>query len=151
MPTVAMSGNDTVIINNRVLADFANAKIAELTYPDEIANVQTGKNGNSIYSLNESGQKGELKLRIVRGSSDDKFLNALLNLQDLNFESFPLMIGELVKRVGDGQGNVTSDTYILSGGVFTKKPEAQSDVQGDSEQSVSIYTMHFANADRAIT
>ena len=151
MPTVAMSGNDTITINNRVLTDLADVNVVELTYPNEIANVKTGKNGNSIYGFNTTGQQCEVKLRIVRGSSDDKFMNSLLTQQNFNFAGFPLMIAEFTKVLGDGAGNLTSDVYILSGGIFMKNVEGKSNVEGDTEQSVSIYMMKFSNAPRAIT
>ena len=151
MSTVALSGNDTVVINNRTFADFADGNVVELTFPNDIATVKTGKNGNSIYGLNETGKQCEMKIRLIRGSSDDKFLNNLLQQQQANFAGTVLLIGQFIKKVGDGQGNITSDTYITSGGVFTKQVEAKSNVEGDSELSVSIYTVKFSNAPRAIT
>lgn len=151
MSTIALSGSDSATINNRILSDFADGNCIELTFPNDIAQVKTGKNGNSIYGLNESGKQCELKLRIIRGSNDDKFLNNLLANQQNNFAGFPLMIGQFVKQVGDGKGNVTSDTYIVSGGVFTKQIEAKSNVEGDTEQSIAMYTMKFSNSPRVIT
>lgn len=151
MSTVALSGNDTVVINNRSFADFADGTVVDLTFPNDIAMVKTGKNGNSIYGLNETGKQCEMKIRLIRGSSDDKFLNGLLQNQQSNFAGFPLLIGQFIKKIGNGQGSVTSDTYITSGGVFTKQVEGKSNVEGDSEQSVAIYTIKFSNAPRAIT
>lgn len=151
MAAIALSGSDTVSINNRIFSDFADGNCAELTFPNEIATVKTGKNGNSIYGLNETGRQAELKLRLIRGSSDDKFMNGLLAQQQQNFAGFPLMIGEFIKKLGDGKGAISNDTYIVSGGVFTKQVEAKMNVEGDSEQSVSIYTMKFSNAPRVIS
>lgn len=151
MATVALSGNDTIVINGRVINGLADGNCIELTFPNDIANVKTGKNGNSIYGLNESGKQCEVKLRIIRGSSDDKFLNNLLAQQQLNFAGTVLMIGEFIKKVGDSLGNVTSDTYIMSGGVFTKIPEAKSNVEGETEQSIAMYTLRFSNAPRVLT
>lgn len=151
MGAVALSGNDTVTINNYVFADFADGNVAELTFPHDIANVKTGKNGNSIYGLNESGKQADFKLRVLRASDDDKFLNNLLVQQQANFAGFPLMIGQFIKKVGDGQGNIASDIYNVSGGVFVKQVEGKSNVEGETEQSVSIYTLRFTNAPRAIT
>jgi len=151
MSTIALSGNDTVVLNNRIFADFADGNVAELTFPNDIASVKTGKDGNSIYGLNESGKQSELKVRVIRGSSDDKFLNGLLAQQQINFAGFPLMVGQFIKKIGDGEGNIKSDTYIMSGGVFTKQVEAKSNVEGESEQSVAIYTLKFSNSPRVIT
>lgn len=151
MSTVALSGSDTISINTRVMADLADGNCVELTFPNDIANVKTGKNGNSIYGLNESGKQCEVKMRFIRGSADDKFMNNLLVQQQANFAGTVLAIGEFIKKIGDGLGNITSDTYIMSGGVFTKQVEAKNNVEGETEQSVSIYTMKFSNAPRAIT
>jgi hypothetical protein len=153
MGAIALSGNDTVNINGTILADLADGNCVELTFPNDIANVKIGKNGNAIYGLNTTGQMSETKLRIIRGSSDDKFLNGLLVAQQNNFAGTVLAFGQFIKKIGDGQGNITSDTYILSGGIFIKIPEAKTNVEGETEQSISIYTLRWANspAPRAIT
>lgn len=151
MSTVAMSGDDTCMINNRVLSDFADNDVVVVTFPNDIAQVKTGKNGNSIYGFNASGKQCEVKIRLIRGSNDDKFMNNLLAQQQNNFAGTTLMIGQFIKKIGDGQGNVGSDTYIMSGGVFTKIPEAKSNVEGDTEQSTCIYTIKFSNSPRVIT
>lgn len=149
--SVALTGSDTININNRVFADLADGNVVEMTFPNDISNLKTGKNGNSLYALNESGKQAEVKIRIIRGSADDKFLNGLLASQQANFAGFPLMIGQFIKKIGDGKGNVASDTYIMSGGIFTKQPEAKSNVEGETEQSISIYTLRFSNSPRVIT
>lgn len=151
MPTVAMSGADTIAINNRVFADLADQDCVVLEFPNDIANVKTGKNGNSIYGLNETGKVAQVKIKVIRGSSDDKFMNGLLAAQQNNFAGFPLMIGQFIKKLGDGKGNITSDTYVMSGGVFSKQVEAKSNVEGDTDQSTSTYTLKFSNSPRAIT
>ncbi len=151
MPSVSLSGSDTININNQVLANLADGNCVELTFPTDIANVKTGKNGNSIYGLNESGKQCEVKLRILRASADDKFLNNLLQQQNANFAGTVLLIGQFIKKVGDGQGNITSDTYVLSGGVFIKQVEGKTNVEGEVDQSVAMYTIRFSNAPRALT
>lgn len=151
MSTVALSGSDTTMINNRILADLADGDCVALTFPNEISQVKTGKNGNSIYGLNESGKQCEVKIRVIRGSADDKFLNNLIAQQQANFAGTVLAIAQFIKKIGDGAGNILSDTYILSGGVFTKPVEAKNNVEGDTEQSVAIYTLKFSNAPRVIT
>lgn len=151
MSTVALSGADTITINNRIFADLADQNCVELTFPNDIAAVKTGKNGNSIYGLNETGRQCEVKMRLVRGSADDKFMNALLAQQQANFSGTVLLIGQFIKKIGDGLGNIASDTYIMSGGVFTKQVPGKTNTDGDSEQSISEYMMKFTNAPRVIT
>lgn len=151
MSDVAMSGNDSVVINNRVFTGMADGDFATLKFPDKIANVKIGKNGNAIYSLNQGGKKADFELRLVRGCADDKFLANLLLQQQNNFQSFVLMFGEFVKLVGDGQGNITSDTYIAGGGIFVNQVDAKGNAEGDTEQSVSVYKLEFSGAPRALT
>jgi len=151
MGSVALSGSDTLTIQNHIFADFADANCAELTFPNDIANVKTGKNGNSIYGLNESGRQCELKLRVLRASDDDKFLNGLLAAQQLNFAGTVLLSGQFIKKIGYGDGKIASDTYVLGGGVFVKQVEGKTNTEGDVEQSIAMYTIRFSNAPRAIT
>jgi len=62
-----------------------------------------------------------------------------------------LAFGQFIKKIGDGAGNILSDTYVMSGGVFTKPVEAKTNVEGETDQSIALYTMKFANAPRALT
>ena len=39
----------------------------------------------------------------------------------------------------------------MAGGIFLKRVGAKSNAEGDTEQSVSIYEMKYANAPRALT
>ncbi len=150
MPVVSMTGNDTVIINNRTFADFAVDDICTLSYAEHVAEVRVGKNGNAIYALNENGRVADVVMNLVRGTPDDTFFNNLFNLQKSNFAGFPLMIGQFVKFVGDGLGNITKDTYLLTGGIFIKAVDVKSNVAGDVEQSVSTWTLKFSNSPRAL-
>lgn len=155
MPTVSLTGNDNIIINGSQIKSNADGTIAELTFPNEIANFKVGASdgahgNNAIYAFNATGVQCELKIRLVRGGPDDAILQALLKLQQDDFASFILLTGSLVKRFGAGDGTVGSDTYNLTGGIFTKQVEAKSNVEGDTEQSVAIYMMKFRNT-RAIS
>lgn len=148
--SVALSGNDTVMINTRVLADLADGDAVLLTFPNDMTNMKTGKNGNTIYGLNEQGRQVEASVRVIRGSADDKFMNNLLTQQKSNFAGFPLLTGQFTKKIGDGQGGISEDNYVLSGGMFMRAPDAKMNVEGDSEQSVSVYKMKFTAAPRTI-
>ena len=150
MPTVSLTGRDTVKINGRVLNDFADGDNAHLTFPNDLVVIKTGKNGNSIYGFKNDGRQAELVLRVLRGSGDDKFLNNLLALMKNDPPAFVLMTGEFVKGVGDGAGNVTGDTYVMSGGVFKKQTEVIENADGNTDQAIAIYTLAFSNAPRSI-
>lgn len=150
MPTVALTGRDTITINGRNLNDFADGKVAELTFPNKLSTLKTGKNGNTIYGFNYGGRQCEFTLRLLRASSDDVFMNSLLlNLKN-NPAGFALMTGQFAKNVGDGQGNIKVDTYVLSGGTFDMETSVNENADGDTEQAVAIYHLIFSNAPRSI-
>lgn len=148
---VSLTGQDTISINGRIFNNLGSADVARLTYPNNIAEVKTGKNGNSIYALNTTGFQSELLLKVIRGSADDQFLNNLYAEQKSSFSTFVLMYGEFVKVVGDGAGNTSNDTYVVGGGLFMKGPEALSNVEGNTDQGETEWHFKFANTDRAIT
>lgn len=150
MSRVSLSGNDTLIIDDRVFADLADDDAAVLDFAEDIAVVKKGKNGNTIYAFSQGGKICGVTIRVLRGSPDDKYLNARYEQMKANFAGFPLVIGRFIKKIGDGEGNVTNDTYIMSGGVFTRAANAKTNQQGDTEQSVSIYVLTFGDAPRAI-
>lgn len=150
MKAVSMTGGDSLILNDRLIDGLADGDAFILTFPDDIATVTIGKDGNAIFSQNASGKRAEGVLRVLRGSTVDKWLNNILSLQQQNFAGFVLLNGEFIKKVGDGQGKVTSDTYLLQGGVFTKMVEGKTNSNGEAEQSIAIYSVQFAEAGRAL-
>ena len=150
MPATSLTGRDTITINGRNLADFGDGNVAELTFPNDLVNLKTGKNGNTIYGFNYSGRQCELSLRILRGTADDIFLNSLLLTLKNSPPTFTLITGEFTKVVGDGQGNLKFDSYVLSGGTFKRETDVKENAEGDVEQAVSIYHLIFSNAPRAI-
>jgi hypothetical protein len=150
MGTFSLLGSDTIKIGERILADFCAGEIAKVSYASELATVKTGKNGNTIYVQNASGFQASLELKVIRGSADDKFLQSLVTLYRSTPTAFVLQNVELVKKIGDGAGTVSSDTYSLVGGIPTKQVEVVVNVEGDTDQALSVYTWVFATSDRAI-
>lgn len=148
---VSLTGKDVIKINGRILNDGADGDVAALTFPNDLMNVKTGKSGNSIYAFNYTGQQCEVSLRLIRGGQDDQYLNGLLALMKNNPAAFSLMQGEFDKNIGDGNGNITVDSYIMSGGVFKKNPEVKENADGETEQAVVIYMLLFSNAPRTIS
>ena len=146
--TIALTGNDSIIIDGLPLVDLANGDVGTLTFPNDITSATTGKNGNSIIALNETGKIAELSIRVLSGSSDDKTLNSKFKTMEADLPSFTLLTGSIVKRIGDGISNVVEDTYALSGGSFSKRVETTSNVEGDIEQGVSVYNIRFTNSSR---
>ncbi len=146
-----LSGQDSLVLDGNIFNDFADASPVEVDFPNDIATVKIGKNGNAIFSLNEMGRQADMKVRVLRGTADDKFLQGRMSSQRLDFAGFTLLSGQFVKKLGDGASNIASDTYILGGGVFVKQIPGKMNVEGDTEQSVSMYSLKFAKAIRVIT
>lgn len=151
MQTVSLTGTDTIQIDSRVLADLADGDSVHLTFPNDLAAVKASKNGNTIYAFNETGRMVELSLRVLLGSSDDKYLNSRMQEMRNGFSDFILLTGSFSKRTGGGQGgNPSIAVYQLSGGIFKKQVEAKTSAEGDTEQSVSVYTITFGNSTKTI-
>lgn len=144
-----LTGDDTIIINDLPLKDFPSGDIATLEIPDNLMELDTGKNGNSIFALNESGNNATLTVRVLISSNDDKRLNGLVPVSD-SFASYILLTGSVIKQVGDGAGNLSYNTYLLSGGMVQKNPNVKTNVNGDTEQATIEYVIRFAKAARAI-
>ena len=149
MTTYALTGDDVVIINDLPVVDFADNTIGTLDIPNELFQMSTGKNGNTIFALDEKGNNATLTLRVLMSSRDDKRFNGLIP-QSKGFASTVLANGSVVKQVGDGAGNVSYNTYLLRGGMISKKPNISIDVAGNTDQAVVEYVFQFANAERSI-
>lgn len=150
MSKTSLTGKDTIIIAGRVLNDFADGDTCKLDYPNDLSVMKTGKNGNTIYAYQYSGLQCTVELRVLLGSSDDAFLNGLLSLFNQNPPAFTLMTGEFVKNIGDGDGDIIPVSYVMSGGAFKKQVPAVENADGDTNQAIAMYSLHFSNAPRSV-
>jgi len=150
MGSVSLTGKDTTIMNDRIFGDFGDGDCVNLEFPNNLVEAKVGKNGNSIYAFNASGRLVNVKCRVLLGSSDDKYLNSEMTRYINDPASYTLLLGEFIKRVGDGAGNVTNITYKVDGGIVQKVPGAKENVSGDTEQALAEYTIVFANTDRSL-
>lgn len=147
----SLTGKDTIKLNDRIFADFGDGDTAVLDHPNELVSVKTGKDGNSIYAFNNSGRQCDFTLRVLRGGSDDRYLNNLIALFKNDPAAFTLITGEFIKNIGDGKGNVTQDIYTLSGGTFKRNPNAKENTEGDTEQAIVVWSLIFSNAPRSLS
>lgn len=150
MNTVSLTGTDTIQIDTRVLFDLADGDSVMLSFPNDLAAVKASKNGNTIFAFNEMGRLVDCTVRVLTGSSDDKYLNSRMQEMKNGFSDFILLTGSFTKRTGDGVGNINSVVYQCQGGIFKKQVEAKTSSEGDVEQSVSAYTISFGNASKSI-
>ena len=148
---VSLTGDDSIIINGQTLVDFADGDTAVLDFPNDLTKVKTGKDGNSVFALDNTGRQVTLVLRLLRAGADDNFLLALFNTYLQNPPAFSLLTGEFIKNIGDGQGNVTQDIYQLSGGIFKRGQNVMENAEGNVEQAIVVWNLLFTNAPRSLT
>lgn len=150
MTTYNLVSDGTLTLFDRVMNDFADDDVSAITFPNELVTLKTGKNGNTIFSKNEPGRNAVATIRLIRGSSDDQFMQSKLALMKQDFVSAELAFGQFALRLGDGSGNVARDVYTLTAGVITRPVEGKENVSGDTSQGVAVYNVTFADADRSI-
>jgi hypothetical protein len=150
MATFTITGDDTLTLFDRVFADIADGDTSTITFPNDLVTMKTGKNGNALYSRNAQGNNADVVLRLVKGSSDDEFLQSQLDAQERDFPSFALANGSFVKRLGNGLGDVKLEKYQMQGGVIRRIPDSKENVEGDTEQAVTSYQLMFTRAGRSI-
>ena len=86
-----------------------------------------------------------MTLRVLLGGTDDKYLNSRLQQWINDPSTFELFVGVLVKRVGDGEGNIESKVYQCSQGFPKRLVPAKTSAEGDTDQSVAVYEITFGN------
>lgn len=151
MPTYAKTGAsfDTLTLYSRVFKDFADGDSLLFTYPSELLEMKTGKDGNTTYVENRTGDNLDLTLRLIIGSNDDLFLAAKLKSQKADLPGFVLAEGRISKRIGDDLGNAIFLIYDLKGGAFIKDVPGIFSSEGNTDSSISTYELRFALATRS--
>ena len=151
MTQFVLTGDDSLIIDNiPVNLDFPNGDTAVIDFQNNLAGMATGKDLNTIFAKDESGNNFRLTLKVLRNSRSDKHLNGKMQTQTEDFPAFVLLAGSFSKRLGDGKGNVSYDGYTLNGMVFEKKVPTKANLNGDTEQGTSAYTLIGAAGNRVM-
>lgn len=145
----ALTGHDVIIIDDIPLKDFADGDIGTLEFGNDLYAMQTGKNGNTIFAYDEAGRNVKMTVRLLMSSNDDKRLNGKVPKNE-GFASTILVNGSVVKMIGDGNGKISYNTYLLKGGMVQRKPNMSSNVNGETSQAVVEYVIQFADGERSI-
>lgn len=149
MAGFALTGNDTTIMFGRNFTFFGKGEVVKWEYPADFVKVEQGKNGNTIYATDNSGFLAKGTMKLLRGSPDDVFMSSLVAAAAADLPSFVLGDGTFVKRIGQGDGTVVFDTYVLGGICPTKKQPAMENTDGDPEQAQVVYEMTAAASNRS--
>jgi hypothetical protein len=150
MPSVSATGQDTVQVDGIIFQTLADMTPFDVVFPNDLGAVKAGKNGNTIYAKNEMGRIADVTIRILLGATDDQYLNGRLQQWITDPSTFRLLTGMFVKRVGDGNGNITSKIYNMTGGFFKRQVDAKTSAESDTEQSVAIWRITYGNAQVSI-
>lgn len=146
----SLTGNDSLIINGRIITGFADANSVDVSPAADIGVAKKGKNNNTIYARNEMGRMANMVLRLVIGCDDDKYINSLLQQWKQSTSDFILMTGTFNKRVGDGKGNIQTKVHQLLGGFPKNFPKVTTAAEGDTNQSVSEWNITWGDCDISI-
>ncbi len=137
-------GQDTIILDDRQITDVGFGDVVILDMPNTYTEVESGKDGNTVFVFMESGRQIQVKLRVLIGRDDDRWLNSKLEQTKNNYIGQTLMTMSLAKRVGDGKGGIITTRWNLEGGTFTTPPSTKYNVSGDKEQAIQEYSFVFA-------
>lgn len=136
-----LTGDDTLILWDRTITDLADGDVVTIVADNNIASSVVGKGGNIIVAKDEQGKKCTVTLRLLKGSSDDSFIQGYYKTYENDSALFTFGNGSFSKRLGDGSGNVVYDTRYLKAIHFTKPPyDATWNVNGATDQAVTVYT-----------
>ena len=141
MAKFSLTGDDTLSLNVApgITDDLADGDAVDIEIPNDLVNMQVGKNGNAIYAKDENGNRFEMTIRVLRGTGSDAQLLSKYLATRANFSGSTFITGQFVKHFGDGMGNVQAYTYTVGGGMIRKAPKQKTNVNGDTEQSVTEY------------
>ena len=153
--SVSLTGKDTTILSklgaqDRIMKDFGDGDVVNIDIPNNLVELKAGKDNNAIIAYNAQGKVTTVTMRVLMGSADDKFLNSEITSYLNNRPGYVLLSGEFTKKVGDGKGNITNKTWKFSNGIIQKYPTGKENVDGDTEQALSIYQLIFAQLDNII-
>lgn len=157
MPAFSLVGDATVSITpaggaTRVLTDFADGTIFDIDYVSDLINSTTGKEGNTVFVKDERGRNGKGSMRILKGSSDDNYLNGLFTDMKSSFGSgTKILTIDIVRKIVDGTGTTLTESFNLQGCLLTQMPKTSVNVHGDTEQAISVWNMVAADVNRSIS
>lgn len=149
-----ITANDTLIISGmfngslvqQTFTTLSDKSTVHLEFANDLANGTVGKNGNGIIAANKKGSMSEMTLRPLMANADDNFLLAQLAQWTANPTAFVVLTGSFVKNFGDGQGNQVRKSYVLNGGFVQKHTDLTENVEGETDQAVSVYKLRWLNA-----
>lgn len=143
------TGQDILKIGARILSNFADGDVATISYPNDLHGMKIGKYGNAIAAHNEQGNMAELTVRVLKGSPDDKYLNSYVIAWKNHLPSFAPQNAEFTKVI-TVDNSITNEVTSLDFLIPTRNVDTKDNVEGDTEQSVSVYSFRAGVSNRAL-
>jgi len=121
----------------RVFRDFANEDYLSLEFGNDDTEEEEGRGGLIIGDVINS-DRATLTVRLVRGSPDDTFLQGLRSDYKRSPKTFVFMTGNASISHGNGDGTFTTENYLLTKGIFSKKPDFKGN-RGNTEAGIAVW------------
>lgn len=136
------SANTTVTLNGRALVDLAQGDAISIEFPNETSAKTMGINNSSVVKFRMDRNSANVKIKVLKASTDDVFLNSALNQEK------PTVFGGSIKTNFQRDGVDGVDSYALENGTITKRPtDTKNNVDGDE---VMEYELNFVSAVRMV-
>ncbi len=128
--------------------DTVEKEVGFLDYHWTIVIERIGRDGFPLVSPDFKDRSGTLTLRLVTGSSEDKYLYNEITSYLNDPSSYSPIEGRILQRVG-GYNRVTT-TYKLSGGVVKGIPALSIKKVKNKEVVISEWTLSFCKIEREV-
>jgi len=135
------TGQDILKFGARILSNFADGDVATISYPNDLHGMKIGKYGNAIAAHNEQGNMAELTIRVLKGSYVVAWKNHLPSFAPQNAE---------FTKVITVDNSITNEVTSLDFLIPTRNVDTKDNVEGDTEQSVSVYSFRAGVSNRAL-
>ena len=145
----AYTSHDIIEIDGEIVTALGDGDTAVISYPNDLMGMKTGKNGNTVAAHNEMGREAELVLRVIKGSYDDKRINSKIIKWKNRADDFEPISGTFTKVIV-ADGGITNEVTTLKFGIPVRVVETRENVEGDTEQCFSQYTIRFGDSSRAL-
>lgn len=146
----AYTSNDIIEVDGEIVTTLGDGDTTNISYPNEIMSMKTGKNGNTVAAHNEMGREADLSIRVLKGGYDDKRFNSKLIAWANRSDDFEPMKATFTKVIHTDTG-IVNEVTSLKFGIPVKRIESRENVEGDSEQCFSTYIIRFGDSSRALS
>lgn len=141
MANVLLVGRDSVILDGKdITVDLVDGDVVTIVPQGALNNVASTYGGKMIVAEDRNGQIHTMTFRVMRGSDIDQWLQARYQTYHNDSPTFVTLNGSATQRIGDGDGNVITNTFAVNNAVFSQSPvNATINTNGSTEQLVRQY------------